>query len=187
MKRFLLLALIGSLHAAPAERVKEIRGWYQTIQEATAKKERTIKFEDEPLSGTLTVREFDSGFAAVTLSFGAEHGEGDDHYYFKDGELFFVFSVHTLWQFAPRPGDDGTNPTTVDTRSETRLYYEDGKCIRKLTKSASSEDRDSLPAKVGKMESTEEALKESDEVHAKRGALLLKATDAGEVLKAFGN
>ena len=188
MKWLMFLALIGVLQAEPGERVKEIRGWYQTLQDAKPTRERAIKFEaqDEPFAGTMTVREFAGGFAAVTASYGSEHGGADEHLYFKDGELFFVYDVENAWHFIDAFEENGIDSKTAETRREKRFYFEGGKCIRQLARSLTEEDAGTLAAKLAKIESEEVEPGDEAAEFLIRGSLLLKATKPEDVLKAFG-
>jgi len=191
MKRCLpilvVLALASTVAAGPDERVTEIRKWYGTVQKAKPTAERKIAFEaeSEPLSGEVTIREFDGGWKTVLASYGAgDHAMIDQHFHFKDGKLFFTYVVTTYWRFHPDSTDE--KPKTIDTRTEDRYYYDDATCVRRLTRSATSEEVDKLAAVVGKLEQKE--IEPGDE--AKKGrelaAKLLGAKTKGDVLAAFG-
>ena len=192
MKKLAFLLLASALvatsftQAGPAERVTEIRGWYDAIQKAKPTAERKIEFESdsEPLSGDCTIRDYDGGWQAITLSYTAgDHGGADEHFYFKDGTLFFVYVVSSSWQFAEGSTDD--KPKTKDTRTEDRYYYDGATSIRRLTRSATAEDAEKLPAAVAKLEQKQaDPGEEAKELQA-RAARLRTAKKAADVLKAF--
>ena len=194
MKGFLLLlvtcGLMATAIAGPDERVAEIRKWYDTVQKAKPTAERKIAFEaeSEPLIGDVTIREYDDGWKAVVASYGAgDHAMIDEHFYFKEGKLFFSYIVTTYWRFHPDSTDE--KPKTVDTRTEDRYYYDGETCIRCLTRSATSEEGDKLAAIVGKLEQKQvDPAKEPDKngkADAKRAGKLLVAKTAAELLAAF--
>jgi hypothetical protein len=185
---FLALAIATSslVHAGPAERVTEIRGWYDTLQKSKPIAERKIVFESdsEPLSGDCTIRDYDGGWQAITLSYGAgDHSYTDEHFYFKDATLFFVYVVAGSWQFAEVSTDD--KPTTKDTRSEDRYYYDGDTCVRRLTRSATAEDAEKLPAMVAKLEQKQADPGEKAKEFQTRAARLRTTRNAADILKAF--
>ena len=117
MKFLILPALLASLVsptlAGPDERVAEIRGWYNTVQKSEPTAERKIAFEakSDPLGGDFTAREYDGGLKAVTVSYTAgDHAGIAEHYYFKDGTLFFAYVVSTSWQLDRRPAEVRGHP-----------------------------------------------------------------------------
>jgi hypothetical protein len=172
--------------AGPAERVTEIRGWYETIQKAKPTAERKIEFEaeSEPLSGDCTIRAYDGGWQAITLSYAAgDHSGADEHFYFKDDTLFFVYVVSSSWQFAEGSTDD--KPKSKDTRTEDRYYYDGATCVRRLTRSATAGDAEKLPALVAKLDQKQtEPGEEAKELHTRAGQLRT-AKKAADILKAF--
>ncbi len=146
------LCLTASVLAGPEERVTEIRGWYETIQKAKPSKERKIPFEHEhdPFSGNVVVRDYEGGWKAITVTLEAEHGGADEHFYYKDGALFFAHVVTTHWQFAGEK-DDGTS-VVAETRKEDRYYYEGETCVRQLSRSAKTTDEKDPAAQLAKVE-----------------------------------
>lgn len=187
---FLLLAtalVTTSLtQAGPAERMTEIRGWYDTLQKAKPTAERKIEFESEsdPLSGDCTIRDYDGGWQAITLSYAAgDHGGADEHFYFKNGTLFFAYVVSSSWQFAEGSTDD--KPQTKDTRTEDRYYYDGATCVRRLTRNATAEDAEKLPATVAKLEQKQADPGEEAKELQTRAAGLRDAKDAAAILKTF--
>jgi hypothetical protein len=187
---FATLGLAASAIAGPDERVAEIRKWYDTVQKAKPAAERKIAFEaeSEPMNGDVTIRGFEGGWKTVIASYGAgDHAMIDEHFYFKDGKLFFAYIVTTYWRFHPDSTDE--KPKTIDTRTEDRYYYDDKTCIRCLTRSATSEDTDKLAAIVGKLEQKQvDPGKDPDKeknADPQRAGKLLAAKTAAEVLAAF--
>jgi hypothetical protein len=184
MKRTALLAVLcftaGAL-AGPEEKVSDIRGWYETIQKAKPTKERKVPFEAdaEPVSGDLVVRDYEGGWKAVTLSLGAEHGGADEHFYFKDGVLFFAHVVTTHWQFAGEK-DDGTS-AVAETRKEDRYYYDGENCVRQLSRSATFTDEKDPAAQLAKVaQKTVEPGDESKKL--RRRAIALRDATTGEAV-----
>lgn len=177
---------VGKAADGPGEKVAEIRKWYAAIDKGKPSAERKVEFkaEDEPLFGSLVARDYADGLQAVTVSYVAgDHGGSDEHYYFKDGVLFFVFEVRSWWQFAP--GGTPEQPRTEDRRTEVRYYFDGGTCIRQLRRSATSEDAEKLPAMVAKLEQKPVKPGEDAERLRVRGGKLRKATSAEAVLAAF--
>ena len=173
--------------AEPEGRMAEIRKWYDAVQEGKATAERGIKFEakDEPLSGEVTVREYGEGLKAVTLSYSAgDHGGADEHYYYREGELFFVFLEQSMWVFAGQETPEGVS-ITRDTLTEQRLYLEKGACFRLLRREASGTDVEKVSALLKK--AAQKEVKPDDETAEVigRGQSLLTVKTAGEVLKVF--
>lgn len=191
MKRPLLFLVVLSLSstalAGPDERVTEVRKWYETVQKSKPAAERKIAFEaeSEPLSGDITIRDFEGGWKTVTASYGAgDHAMIDEQSYFKDGKLFFTCIVTIYWRFHPDSTDE--KPKTIDTRTEDRYYYDDKTCVRRLTRSATSDDTEKLAVRVAKLE--QKQIEPGDEAKTvlERAGKLLVAKTAAEVLAAFG-
>ena len=150
----LLSSLIAS--ASPDERIAEIRRWYGEIQEGRALSEKKTEFEsgDETLSGTRVVRKFADGLSSMTVEWGAgDHGASEEHYYFRNGVLFFVFRIEHSWSFVA--GGSPEKPVTEDTRKELRYYFDGAECVRALTRSAVSRDAADLEEKIARVEQTE--------------------------------
>ncbi|MEK7949611.1 hypothetical protein [Luteolibacter soli] len=180
-----VLGLAATAFAGPDERVAEIRKWYDTVQKSKAATERKIAFEaeSEPMSGDLTVRDFDGGWQTLVVSYGGEHVGIDEQYYFKDGALFFVYVVTSYWRFHPDSTDE--KPKTVDTRTEDRYYFDGKTCVRRLTRSA-TDDAEKVPAVVAKLEQKRIEPGKEGETHRERAGKLLGAKAAADVLAAFG-
>jgi len=187
-RSLLFLAFFGfaaTALAGPDEQVAEIRKWYDTIEKAKAANERKIAFEakDEPLGGDVTIREFEGGWKTVTASYGeGDHGSADEHFYFKDGKLFFAYIVTTYWRFHPDSTDE--KPKTIDTRIEDRYYYDGKTCVRRLNRSATSE-RDKLAATIAKVEQKQIEPGNEAKTRLERGEKLLLAKTAADVLTVF--
>ncbi|MCW1924424.1 hypothetical protein OKA05_17795 [Luteolibacter arcticus] len=189
IKLVLFLAVLcfsSTAFAGPDERVAEIRQWYDAVQKLKPSAERKIAFEakDDPLSGDLAVKDFDGGWKSIVVSYSAgDHGEIDEHYYFKDGKLFFAYVVATHWRFHPDSTDE--NPKTIDTRSEDRYYYDGETCVRRLTCNATSDDAEKLPAMVAKLEQKKVEPGDEAKTQRERAVKLFGAKTAAEVLAAY--
>lgn len=187
MVLWLVVGWCGVLLAGAEERMAEIRNWYGAIQEAKPTSEKEILFEaaDEPLAGEMTVRAYPGGLKAITLGYGAgDHGGASEHYYFRNGELFFIFVEESTWRFAGGEDAEG-NPKIYVTLRENRYYLKDGKCFRFLTRGVEGIEDETMAAKLKK--APQEVLPPGDEVVEiiQRGQSLAKATTARDILKAF--
>ena len=180
------LGLVTMGWAEPEARLKEIRKWYNAIQEGKVIVEKKIEFEaaNEPLSGKVTIRDYKDGLKAITMSFGSEHGGADQHFYYRDGELFFLFEEESVWRFTGEEDPEGVS-IVMTILTENRYYWEGKKCIRKLTRTVSGTGEEKLPALLKKKEQKEE--KPGDEITEILGfgESLLGAKTEAEVLKAF--
>jgi hypothetical protein len=147
------LCSVFLISGASAERIDDIRAWYAKIQESKALSEKKTEFatEDEMLTGTRTVRQYAGKMTAMTVEWGAgDHGSSVEHYYFKDGELFFAFIQNYSWTFVE--GGTPEQPATQDSVTENRYYFDGETCIRALTRSASVKDASELEKKIAKVE-----------------------------------
>ncbi|MCW1887127.1 hypothetical protein OKA04_20480 [Luteolibacter flavescens] len=184
-----MICLAAPAMAEPGERVTEIRKWYETVQKAKHTAERKIAFEasSEPMSGDVVLRDYDDGWKTVTASYGAgDHAVIDEHYYYKNGKLFFAYVITTYWQFHPDSTDE--KPKTIDTRTEDRYYYDDKgeTCVRRLTRSATTEAGGKLTEAVGKKEQKEIDPGDEAKDHRKEALKLLEAKKSADVLAAYG-
>ena len=170
----------GSLSFAdPLEdAIKDIREKYKKIEEAKLLSE-TMKWhpEDDIVSGTLTHYHSDGDLVKAHFSFGdGGHGEGDEYYYYWNGECFFVFADHGYWKFTGRAKPDGQGET-VDILFQQRLYFKEGQLIRHLYKEGETTDpelRDQI------MAATENSDRSDPEFAAQillRARLAAQATD----------
>lgn len=94
--------------------------------------------EDAMIEGTVK-RYTEAGNVVIVVNGYAEgdHGGVTDHYYFRDGEPFFLFREKGYWVFGGplQSLEDGTEvPGTIDKLTEERYYIHDGKTIEALTK-----------------------------------------------------
>jgi len=175
-----LFLVVGVVSASPEERVREIRGWYAEIQNSKAESEVEREFSDgeEFLTGTRTVRKYPGKLTAMTVSWGAgDHGWAEEHYYFRNGELFFAYHVLGSWSFVE--GGTPEKPLTEDTRRELRCYFDGANCIRVLTRSAKARDASTLEKKIASVEQKSlEVDAEARSLPARAGKLLNATTDA---------
>ncbi|GAA5483244.1 hypothetical protein [Haloferula sargassicola] len=183
----LFVASIALASAEVEDRIAQIRKWYAAIDDGKPVSEKTLKFEQEgdPFSGTVSIRHFPDGLAAVTVDYVAgDHGGGTDHYYFRNGDVFFIYLVGQSWRFAE--GGTPDKPVTEDTRREDRYYYdEEGKCVRHLSRAATSKDPDALPTILSQKKQEDVPPDVEAEFHAGRAKPLLNAATAQEVLEIY--
>lgn len=118
--------------------IAEIRSEYLSIREQIDTEKLTKQEEEftctrEDNHGRL-VRYLD-GEKVIMVEHvsGIGHAFSTKRYYFKDGELFFVFVKETSWGFGG-PVQDGQSGT-IDKIHETRYYIHSGEIIRQLEKS----------------------------------------------------
>ena len=168
------------------ERVDQIRKWYGEIQSAKPESSSEVQFESkiDPTSGKMTVRRYPAGLVAIELAYvSGSHSASTEYFYFKDGGLFFVFETQSTWRF-----DGGTpeKPETMDRDTENRFYYDDGRCVRQLTRSAESKDADQLASLLAEAKQKVVEPDESAAKMLKRSAVLAKAKDEAAVLQALG-
>lgn len=136
---------------AVEEAVREIRSLYNTIE---GKRLRSAKIEfetqDEPIFGTLT-RYYDGvDLVKAHLSYGVgDHGATDAYFYYRGGELFFVFASDGTWMFTGATLPNGESET-IDAVTEHRLYLSGGRLVRHLTKEAKSKNPDQLKGLIAK-------------------------------------
>lgn len=174
------LLMVQVVSANPEEKVAEIRGWYAAIQNAKAESEVKTEFADDEefLTGTRTVRKYAGNLTAMTVEWGAgDHGWAEEHYYFRNGELFFAYHVLSSWSFVE--GGTPEKPLTEDTRREIRYYFDGVECIRALTRSASARDASTLVKKIASVEQESiEVDADARSAPARAGKLLKATTDA---------
>ncbi len=181
------LAAAVSLASADVEdRVSQIRKWYAAIDEGQPVSMKTYELEvaDDLFTGKATVRHYADGLASVTVDYTAgDHGGGTDHYYFRNGDLFFVYEVTDSWQFAP--GGTTEDPKTIDTRTERRFYYDAGSCVRQLERTVTGPEGDKLAVRLSEMEQQEVEPDGSATMHGDRAKALLNAESAGEITAIY--
>lgn len=154
-----LLALALTTTAMPTDQkewreaeaaAKNARALYTKIQAQKPVTTQEIPFDlkGDPMEGTITRYTFQDGLSAIALSYIAgDHGTRSEHFYFKDGKLFFILTKDNYWNFA-NPGADG-QPTTKDTLVETRYYLNaEEHCLRALRRSATAGDGTKLPTLI---------------------------------------
>ena len=179
-------ALVSVASATVEERVARIRQWYSTVEALEPVSRTVIKFDQDsdPLSGELTIRHFPDGFASVTVSYSAgDHDGATDHYYYRHGEVFFVFSVNEWWRFSE--GSSDSAPKTEDTRVERRFYYDDASCIRQLERSATAGQGTKLAAILSEMDQTPVKPDGLSVEHFDRAKGLLNAEKPADVIKLY--
>lgn len=185
-KIILMAALVvGIAQAGVEERVGVIRKWYAAIDGGKPVSTKKIKFDagGEPFGGDMVIRHYPDGLASVTVDYtSGDHGGSTDHYYFRNGDVFFVFEVMQSWSFSA--DSTGDHPQSEDTRTENRYYYDaEGRCIRQLTRSATSKQADELAKILSKKKQTTETPDVAAEVHHDRAKRFLNATTGDEVME----
>lgn len=189
----ILVAAVGfgflpAARADDAADIAKIRQSYDKIGKGKPTSTRKIEFklEDQPMEGTITHRAFEGGLSSVTLSYTAgDHGGADEHFYYTDGAVFFIFVKAYEWRFAP--DSTAEKPASVDTLTETRYYIRNGTCVRALKRSATSRNAGKLPALVAKEENKEIEPGEAFLLLVKRAAAMRKVTCAEEAVGVFSS
>ncbi|MBB5351210.1 hypothetical protein HNR46_001444 [Haloferula luteola] len=144
----LAMASFGDVEA----RMVRIRGWHAAMDEGKAVSVRTLHqdYQRGRYSVTATHREFDQGLSSVTLELmEGKHGGYTFHYYYKKGELFLLYVVSESWHFS---GGEGETEKISGSRKEDRYYYEDGTCIRQMSRSLAREGPTELASELAMME-----------------------------------
>jgi hypothetical protein len=183
----LMVVATGFAVAGVEDRVAAIRKWYAQIEAAKADSTKSLKFdaaENGPFSGDAVIRWYPGGLASVTVncSYG-DHDSQTDHYYYRNGKLFFMYQVATYWQFSE--GSTDTNPKTKDTRTEGRYYFDGDTCVRQLMRTATSSNGEELAKILSKKEQTSQ---EPDPFAASlpaKAAVLLDATRGQEIIDLY--
>lgn len=129
--------------------VKQIRADYNATESASLTK-RTIKLDGGPEVAELT--KYYRGDALVKMVFtsGGDHGAATDQYYFKNGQLYFIYQSAGGWSFDPSGGEGAT----IDTGREQRIYFKDNKVIRHLVKEVKSRDGNMINKLLAKAANT---------------------------------
>lgn len=183
----LLLFSISGLKADPVEdKVKEIRARYGEIEGAKLRT-RAIEFEsqDEPLSGTCTLFFQGDEIVKVFLSYGAgDHGASDEYYYYKGGELFFVYASDGYWRFTGETLSNGESET-IDSAVEHRVYIDQGRIIRHLSKEATSKNPAALKGLLAKAENRPSADADRAGWLLRRGLRAHTIRSAGDAIRAL--
>lgn len=125
--------------------VKQIRADYNATESARLTK-RTIQFDDGPEVAELTKHYRGDEVVKLVFSSGSDHGAATDYYYFKNGQLYFIYQTAGSWSFDP----NGPEGTTIDTGREQRIYFHDNKVIRHLVKEVSSRDANAITGLLAK-------------------------------------
>lgn len=144
----LALFLATALQAADPPEIVEIRRLFNAIQSssATSVDKIDVRCEEDEVDYDLRVRRYPNDLMAIdlTLSVG-EHGSDTQNFYYSQGNLIFILHTARFWSFTGKTLPNGQEETT-DTAIETRYYYANGGCIRKLEKEVSSPDPNAIPA-----------------------------------------
>ncbi|MFD2160311.1 hypothetical protein ACFSW8_15515 [Rubritalea tangerina] len=136
----ILLASSSLSFADLKQEIAHIRTQYNKIESNKDLSAKTIQTNEDfaPNSGTIKRYTNKAGITVKqTIEWGGDHGSVSRTAYFMNGEIFFIYSNMSSWQFDPN-SDPNNNPSTIETVREERHYFVDGKCVRALEKMASS-------------------------------------------------
>lgn len=142
MKPFtsLLSVLFLSLSLLPADeiedRIKVIRADYNATESAKDLTSKTIEIDDGGIVAKLTRYENAGELVKLVYTSGSDHGGATDYFYFKNGELYFIYQSQGYWSFDPKGGEGAT----IDTGREQRLYFNGDQVIRHLAKEVKTSD-----------------------------------------------
>lgn len=164
--------------------IQEIRTRYDAIQSAKLEK-KDIAFESDvdPCSGTYTRYTQDGKLIKIHLSYTyGDHSGLEETYYYQDGKLIFIFASDGTWQFGGKLRADG-NPGTIDTVVEHRIYLQDGKVLRHLSKKADNADGKDLAKSISAAKNQPSDDKERRDQLVAQGQKLPAIKDAAGVAK----
>lgn len=154
MKCLLLAALalcapVSSLIADDAEdRIQSIRAEYRATENAELTA-REISLDDGGELPKLTkYRDLAGKIVKMVFVSGGDHGGATDYFYFKDGELYFIYQSQSYWSFDPKGGEG----VTIDTGREQRIYYDGDRVVRHLVKEVQTGKADAVAALLAKAE-----------------------------------
>ncbi len=186
---FASIALAADSSEVEAE-VKLIRKYYAEVEALQELRKQDIEFQCKggPMQGVLTLRFRRDTGKVVRLDLGylaGDHGGSDEMYYYREGQVFFVLTSDSWWQFSGKKEGE-----TIDTLRERRYYFSKGKCIRVLEKKVVADKPEQLRALAAKEENRELDLNEAATKELiievmKKAVLLPKMTDVKEVVKFF--
>jgi hypothetical protein len=193
------VCLLGALFflrggAAAADKTEEevarIRKYYAEVEALQGLRQEDIEFQcpGDPMQGVLTRRSRRDTDEIVRLDLGylaGDHGGADEMYYYRKNKLFFVLEAASWWGFSGKKEGQ-----TLETMRERRFYFADGRCIKVLEKTASSERPEGLRLLIAKEENreldlAEEATKIMVAGILKKADSLPKLRDAKALAKFF--
>ena len=183
LSSLLFLAMLSS-GLAEDERILDIRRQFNQIESANLQP-RSIRAGDEasPITLTRYTRGKNQVVAKVVVVSGSDHGATTESFYYDEqGRLFFAFVVSEWGQFTGKQKANGESET-IDTRRETRLYFEGTRCLRALRKEVKDPDPKRLRGKIAEepnvpLEDSEEIELTRESGEAYRLILTRKALDA---------
>ncbi|MDF1737799.1 MAG: hypothetical protein P1U86_01470 [Verrucomicrobiales bacterium] len=125
--------------------VKQIRADYNATENAKLK---TVVIKLPEDAEVVELKKYFMNGALVKMVFttGGDHGAVTNSYYFKNGDLYFVYQSSGGWSFDPT----GPEGTTIDTGGEQRIYYQGGLAIRHLVKKVASRDGNQITKLLAK-------------------------------------
>ncbi|MCB1233164.1 MAG: hypothetical protein KDN19_23170 [Verrucomicrobiae bacterium] len=176
----LLLAFVPTLQADDVEdRIKSIRADYNATESAelTAKE---ISFDGGSELAELTkYRNREGEIVKLKYVTGSDHSAVTDYFYFKNGELYFIYQSQGSWSFDPKGGESAT----IDTGREQRIYYDGDRVIRHLVKEVKSRDPDAISKLLADAENQSVNDSEAATGLQNAGYRLLKVEDRAQLEK----
>ncbi|MGJ8671883.1 hypothetical protein [Rubritalea sp.] len=184
MKKLLVLILASSSlsFADTKEEITQIRQHYNKIESAKGLKVTEIRTDEDFAPNLGSIKRYTNSAGIVvkqTTEWGGDHGGVSRTAYFLNGEIFFIFSSMSSWQFDP--SSDPENPSTIETLREERHYYVDGKCIRALEKEGSSPDYEDALTQLKAQANKEVEDPQDASAHLKEAYAMLKISSRKEL------
>ncbi|MFC5051359.1 hypothetical protein ACFPK9_12140 [Rubritalea spongiae] len=184
MKKLIILLLASSSlsFADTKEEIAQIRKQYNKIESAKDLEITKILTKEDaaPNLGIITRFTNSAGILVKqTIEWGGDHGGVSRTAYFLNGEIFFIYSSMSSWQFDP--SSDPDSPSTIETLREERHYFSNDTCIRALEKEASSKDYKEALKQLKAQSNKEMNDMESAEAHLKEAYTMLKIQDHKEL------
>lgn len=169
------------------QQVKDIRVWYDQIEADRGLKKTEIQADREfPYDPKLIRYVGPKGeIRKLVVELQSDHGSTQESYYFRKGELFFIYAVDSFWQFSGSVQKQ-REPETIDVESQLRFYFHQGRCIRALEKQAESQDATQLKTLIQKAENKPIELSPSVMVYQKKASALTSIRTVKD-LEAFMN
>jgi len=130
------LVPVSSALAVVDEQIANIKQWYSVVEAEKNLKVTSFATDDKNEVNRATIKRYENTEGKVQkiyTEYSGQHGLDRTTYYFKDGELFFVYVSSNEWRFTGKKLPDG-NAETEDIASQYRYYFHKGDCIKALEK-----------------------------------------------------
>lgn len=170
------LATADSVESA----ISQIRADYNATESARLKSV-VIKLDEDAETIDLKKYFLNGALVRMVLTSGGDHGASTDSYYFKDGNLYFVYQSAGGWSF----DSSGPEGSTIDTGSEQRIYYQGGQVIRHLVKEVSSRDGNQIAKLLAKADNKTVHQPESATVFMNSGYRLANVNTKADLDRYF--